>query len=85
MVKYRSLSPVSRKGDLNFMPYPGPDYYYSKDDLIKIKQPEWTFNKVEREKKMKLEDFDKKDYNPNVDAIKRRVSIGGVIDPIPEN
>lgn len=37
MVRYRSLSPVSRKGDLNSMPYPGPDYYYSKDDLIKIK------------------------------------------------
>lgn len=34
---------------------------------------------------MKLEDFDTKDYDPNFDAIKRRQSIGGVIDPVPEN
>jgi len=34
---------------------------------------------------MKLEDFDTKDYDPNFDAIKRRLSIGGVIDPVPEN
>jgi len=33
---------------------------------------------------MKDEDFDKKDYDPNFDVIKRRVSIGGVIDPISE-
>lgn len=34
---------------------------------------------------MKLEDWDIKDYDPNIDAVKRRVSIGGIIDPIPEN
>lgn len=34
---------------------------------------------------MKLEDFDVKNYDPNFDIIKRRVSIGGLIDLVPTN
>ena len=54
MVKYRSVSHEARKGNLDCMPEPGPDYYYCKDDLIKIKNPQWVFNKSPRIKKLKI-------------------------------
>ena len=49
MVRYRSVSPVERRGYyVNNKPVPGPDYYYCKDDLVYEKKPDWRFGIEER-------------------------------------
>lgn len=52
-------------------PTPGPDYYYSKDDLIKARAIQVVFGKEERVKKPRKEDLDmRSNLEVNIDLTK---------------
>lgn len=53
---------------------PAPNQYNVKDDLIKASQPQYTFKKSPKHKKLKLDDLDwRKALDPDHDAIRKRV------------
>lgn len=78
-VIYRPHSADSRK--LPEWPTPGPDYYYSKDDLIRPQAVVHKFGTEARVKRVRKEDLDMRpDLEPNMDAIKPKVQ-GTTIAP----
>ena len=57
-VIYRPHSAEGRRVPNLERPIPGPDYYYSKDDLIKTKAVIHGFGKAPRYKKISKQDLD---------------------------
>lgn len=52
---------------------PAPNTYYAKDDLIRVHQPKYTIPEAGKNRKPKLEDFDRRPaLDPNLSAIKPR-------------
>ena len=72
-VVYRHHSAESKRLIIDERPSPGPDYYYSKDDLIKTKTIVYAFGNEPRIKKIKKSDLDlRPDLNINIEAIKNK-------------
>ena len=70
---YRPHSAETRKLPSDNLPTPGPDYYYSKDDLIRTTAIVHSFGTEARIKSTRKEDLDMRpNLNINVDAIKPR-------------
>lgn len=62
-------------------PTPGPDYYYSKDDLIKPQAIQVVFGKEERIKKVELKDLDMRpDLDVKLDLVKPKAPEGAKWD-----
>ena len=57
-VIYRPHSAEGRRVPSDDEPVPGPDYYYSKDDLVKTKVIVHEFGKDVRFKKLKRDELD---------------------------
>lgn len=72
-VVYRHHSAESKRLIIDERPSPGPDYYYSKDDLIKTKTIVHAFGNEPRIKKIKKSDLDlRPDLNINIEVIKNK-------------
>lgn len=71
LVKYRAPSPEERSSLVRQQQVPGPDYYYSKDDLIYSRKPVYTIPAAGKEAKPAEPDR-RRALDPNVDFIKKR-------------